>query len=75
MNEGGKGIRRLSISVSLPGQTALASLLSQTHLAEAPLLNNVLTHLCFFVLVEGLEILKENPTQSLCTYVINQTDS
>lgn len=30
---------------------------------------------CIFVFTEGLEVLKENPMQSLCTYMISQTDS
>lgn len=77
MNEmkGENAFCRISISVSLPRQIALATLLSQTHLPDSPLLSNVLIHLCILVLIEGLEIGKENPMQSLCTYMINQTDS
>ena len=70
-----KAFCRLSVSVDVPRQIVLASLLSQTHLPASPLLSGVLILLCIFELVESLEILKESPTNSLYTYMISQNDS
>lgn len=64
---------RISISVSLPRQIALATLLSQTHLPDSPLLSNMLIHLSILVLIEGLEI-EGGKTYTELTYIHDKPD-